>query len=178
MEETYKNEIVLFKNKISVDRFIVEEAVISNKGLPANDIKLYMFYGQCGFITERMRDLNGETKYCHYDSYGNSLGNFLDGVKYFEGTGVSQQIFEYAKTISINTPIPVLRIDFLTCDDKVYLGEITSHPGNVFRGNLDKMDAYLGQLYLEAEAKLFIDLLKGKKFDTYFNVYGKPDWYD
>lgn len=87
-------------------------------------------------------------------------------------SGFPKILLEYAQRISLASPVPFLRIDFLSAQNQVVLGEITPHPGGTYAGQLfDEADKELGQMYYEAEARLYLDLLSGKKFSDYFDCY-------
>src|SRR5699024_10795349 len=67
---------------------------------------------------------------------------------------------------------PFLRIDFHLGAEECYLGEITPQPGAIHAEEFyEDVDKKLGQMFADAEARLYIDLLNGKDFSTYFSVY-------
>ncbi|NWN89644.1 MAG: hypothetical protein HLX51_14095 [Micrococcaceae bacterium] len=153
--------------------WVEEEAVLGAQGLPAHDLKVYMFYGEPGIVQEIRRGHSEDKalEFCHYDPKGNHI-RFGGIRKTFEGNGFHPSLLEAAKTISLAMPTPFVRVDFHAGIKTHYLGEITAHPGGTAVGEItDSMDKYLGNMFLDAEARLFVDMLNGKQFDTYFDAY-------
>ena len=156
--------------------WIVEEAILDEDGELAPDIKAYMFYGEPGVYIEIRRGATGDGKVEHsvYDAKCNKM-EFSPHYSPWEGRGVPNGLTELAQRISIHAPVPFLRIDFLAGAEGSVLGEITPHPGGTYAGDLyDDVDKELGKLFLDAQARLAIDLLEGKTFDDYFAVYPSP----
>lgn len=154
-------------------RWMVEEAVLDSAGLPARDFKVYMFYGEMAMSLEIARGASddGKNLYASYDEHGHQIKTSPNHPQ-MVGSGVNWQAVEMAKKISLSSPTPFLRIDFLAGADKTYLGEITPHPGNTYAGDLyEEVDRKLGRYFLEAEARLYVDLLNGRRFAEYFEAY-------
>lgn len=166
-----KEEIEIHSDSISVDRWILEQAVTKDDGTPGNDFKVYAFYGVIGMYLEIDRFSFPETRYATYNAAGEQIergGNYIS----FKGNGIPPQLRNLAERLSLASPVPTLRIDFLQGGDGLYLGEITPHPGGVYAGSQsEKIDKMLGHYLAEARARLLIDLLNGKKFPEYFSAY-------
>lgn len=154
-------------------RWIVEQAVLDDRGQLARDMKIYMFYGFAGIFIEieRGTGVGGRSRYATYDSNFKEV-TINNRYEMMEGTTVPRDVIPYAERLSLGSPVPFLRVDFLSGANGSYLGEITPHPGDTYAGDLrDSVDRKLGEYFLEAEARLFADLLTGKTFDTYHSVY-------
>lgn len=146
-----------------------EQLMLDSKGNPSTDLKVYAYYGKIGGVMEVLRQ--DKTYRCWYSPQGEILESEKLKTEWFNGEGFSQRLLDYAKKISLATPVPFLRIDFYQDGDEYYLGEITPHPGKYFTEYSPEVDTFLGVCFAEAETRLFADLLKGKKFDLYFDVY-------
>lgn len=154
-------------------RWSAEEAVLGADGELANDMKVYMFYGEPGIYLEiaRRAGARGHDLYAVHDAAHRpiSLG---PKVRSFEGNGVPDDVLDKARRISLASPVAFLRVDFHMGATECVLGEITPHPGGTYAGSLhDDVDRYLGELFVEAEARLFVDMLGSKKFEAYQEVY-------
>ncbi|MDK6813999.1 ATP-grasp fold amidoligase family protein [Corynebacterium sp. UMB6689] len=151
----------------------LEQAITSDDGNLAHDFKVWSFYGQPGVVQEIKRDpytQDGNEYFYHRPSGGEFRMN--GARKRLETAGFPKILLDYAEKISLASPVPFLRIDFLAADNRVFLGEITPHPGGTYAGQLfDEADKELGKLYYDAEARLYLDLLRGKKFTEYFDCY-------
>lgn len=158
-------------------RWSVEEAVIGPDGGLARDFKAYMFYGVAGLYLEidRSADGSGKRLYAGYTGDGGRR-DISPNHHPMEGTGLPLDILEKARRVSLNSPTPFLRVDFLVGRDECYLGEVTPHPGNTYAGDLyEDIDRALGDLFLDAEARLLIDLFGGKQFELYHDCYATTD---
>lgn len=167
------NSLDNFKKEI-LDRNIrdlwqAEALILNNDNEAAHDIKVYAYYGEVGAILEIKRV--DKAYQCWYNEKGEILESERRSQPWFEGTGFESQVIEYAKKISLKIPAPFMRIDFYKGADGYYLGELTPHPGRYFLEYSPELDKKLGRLFCEAEARLFRDLINGKKFDKYFKFY-------
>lgn len=146
------------------------ETLVSNEdGKAAHDIKVYAYYGEVGAVLEVKRA--DKAYQCWYNAEGEILESERRSQPWFEGTGFESQVLEYAAKISLSIPAPFMRIDFYKGADGYYLGELTPHPGRYFPEYSPELDKKLGQLFCEAEARLFRDLLHNKDFKHYFEYY-------
>lgn len=155
-------------------RWITEEAILDSSGALAPDMKIYMFYGVPGMYVgiDRNSGPEGRPRYSVYNA-SRELIDLNSTNKSVEGPGIPGDAEAVARMLSINSPTPFLRIDLLAGGEQSYLGEITPHPGSTYAGDLfDEIDKRLGEYFLEAEARLMVDLLSGKTFDLYHSVYG------
>lgn len=168
-----REEILQGNTLLRQDSWIVEEAVLGPGGQPANDLKVYMFYGQVGIFLELKRNTD-ETNTIHYRAHNADGDPIPLGPRYtaFQGSGIPADVLEKARKLSLACPVPFLRFDFHIGAEECYLGEITPHPGGTYAGDLyDGLDKHMGQLFLDAEARLYRDMLEGKRFTDYFRVY-------
>lgn len=162
-----------FKKEISArdtqNLWQTETLILNSDNKAAHDIKIYMYYGVVGTVLEVKR--SDKAYRCWYDKDGNMLEGERRNQPWFEGTGFDDKVLEYAKEISLNIPAPFMRVDFYKGADGYYLGELTPHPGRYFPEYSPELDKHLGELFYEAEARLFKDLLEKKHFASYFKFY-------
>ncbi|WP_314886099.1 ATP-grasp fold amidoligase family protein [Psychrobacter immobilis] len=146
-----------------------EQLMTDTDGKPSTDLKVYAYYGETGGVMEVLRE--DKTYRCWYSPEGKILESENLKTEWFNGNGFNPKLLEYASKIALATPTPFLRIDFYQDADEYYLGEITPHPGKYYTEYSDQVDSQLGRCFVEAEARLFADLVKGKKFNLYFDIY-------
>lgn len=154
-------------------KWSIEEAVLDGEGRLAPDLKVYMFYGKPAMFLEIRRGAGGVGRdvFAGYDAQGIPMP--VSPKRDTEGQlGVPADVAPKAIAVSENSPVPFLRVDFLAGASECQLGEITPHPGGIYAGGLfEDLDRRLGECFLDAEARLLIDLLNGKRFSDYFDVY-------
>ena len=154
-----------------------EQALRGKDGSLAHDWKVYTFYGEPQLILEIQRSAvaGGKNAYCFYRPDGTPI-TVDPRRKRLRPSPLPDNLLIYASQLSFETPVPYIRADFLSDGEECYLGEITGHPGGTYYGEfLDEIDKELGWYFFDAEARLYIDLLRGKSFKTYFDVYPQPD---
>ena len=170
-----QGEIQQHVSAISENEWMVEEVILGADGQPANDLKVYTFYGVPGMFLEmkRQRPRGSTSGVLHYVSDSNREPMARGpNDRYFEGTPVPDEVIEKARILSLQSPVPFLRIDFHLGSEECYLGEITPQPGAIHAEEFyEEVDKKLGQMFADAQARLYIDLLNGKDFSTYFSVY-------
>lgn len=151
---------------VDADEWLIEQLIYENKKqlLPARDIKFYSFYGKVGLILEIVRD--PEIRHAWWTRDGRRIDTGKYEATLFTGQGVSQEEIDKVEHLSKAIPAPFMRIDFLQSEDGLVFGEFTPKPGNYDDFDL-KTDQLLGDYYIEAEARLIKDLLKGKTFPEY-----------
>lgn len=160
----------LGSGKVAEDRWLVEE-LIRGQGsswVPADDIKCYSFYGRVELVLQvsrypavRHRWVDREGRLVETGKYQNDYIGSADRVR---------AAVKLAEQISSEIPAPFLRIDFLSGQEGLVLGEFTPRPGAYHRFNRD-IDRRLGESYLDAEARLFDDLLTGKRFEAFVMLF-------
>lgn len=162
----HRMEKDLQENKVDQDAWRIEELILEDTAhkVSGRDVKFYCFYGKVGVILEIIR--TPEMKYCWWDGQGNRIQTGKYDDKAFEGRGVSKEEIDMAERISSLIPSPFMRIDFLRSEKGLVFGEFTPKPGNYDEFN-DKIDTYLGNLFIEAQGKLDRDLLQGKAFQIF-----------
>ena len=114
-------------------RIIAEKYLVDESGVELKDYKIFCFNGKAEYVEV---DFNRhiEHKLNPYDFEWNPL-NFCDSSKNDYSADIKKPIQlekmrEIAETISRD--IPFLRVDFYSIYDKVYVGELTFHPGSGF----------------------------------------------
>lgn len=165
-------EIDQYAASISTDSWILEEAILSASNMPANDFKVFSFYGVAGMFLEIDRFLGAETRFATYTESGRQIERGPN-YKSFVGSGIPDGIREMSYALSIAAPVPFLRLDFHYGDSGLYLGEITPRPGGTYAGDqFEEIDRMLGEHFADAEARLYADLLSGKSFPVFHAAYG------
>ncbi len=163
---------LLTSGKISADEWIVEEYIAPKSGTIPSDLKFYTFYGRVGLIQEINRD-EADTRYCFWSRSGRVLetGKFRNrrGFTSFLGDGATTSEISIAEELSTKIPAPSVRIDFLKGESSLCFGEFTPRPG-AYHTFHDPIDRKLGQLFIDAEARLYFDLVHGKRFSEFNDV--------
>lgn len=160
-------------NRFLDAEWITEEAIWWNEGELAHDFKVFAFYGEVALVLEIKRQVykRGRPEFCYYSPDGRIL-NIGDESRRFHGDGLPIGLLAQAESITREIPLPFVRVDFLCSQTHTYVGELTPLPGGVYAGRLtDELDRELGDRYLDSQARLVADVLRGKKFDSYFKVY-------
>lgn len=151
------------------DRWNVEELLIGDHGeVPPRDLKFYMFYGRVGLILEILRAERAQ--HCFYDASMNPVdtGKYSgDELLAPSSTVASDEYIQIAQLLSENIPSPFARVDLLKTNKGPVFGEITPVPGGSEKINRET-DMLLSGMYIEAQARLFADVVKGKRFDYFF----------
>lgn len=150
---------------IKSDSWNVEELLIGSDGKIPRDIKLYTFYGRVGVVLEIER--GEETRYCFYNENLKPIRTGMYENEQLEPGHIPEIYKEIAVKISQEIPSPMIRIDLLKTRNGPVFGEFTPRPGNYEQFN-PEIDRMLGEMFVEAEAKIFVDLLNDKKFDFFF----------
>lgn len=160
--------LLLKEKKLQSDNWLVEEYIADSNNDPSLDIKFYTFYGQVGWITEILR--LPEIKYHVMDAGGNTISSKYTAKERFTGGGVSKEEIALAEKVSLEIPAPFIRMDFLRSSSGLCFGEFTPRPG-IVGGLSRKRDHLYGTFFHQAEARLYKDLLKGKRFNKYHKVF-------
>lgn len=163
-------EQLLADNVIKQDRWILEEFIgdcDQQPVQPARDLKFYCFYGEIGLVLEVDRQQGGH--YCEWMADGTLAKTGRYRNQRFSGKGFLAEHAETALRVSRAIPAPFMRIDFLASEKDFVFGEFTPRPGQYNSFN-HRFDRYLGELYLNAEARLHKDLINGKTFNAFNKV--------
>lgn len=147
------------------DLWRVEELISGRCGELAHDLKFYCFYGVVGLVLE-VRRLPG-LAYCWWMDAGSVAAVGKYDRQAFKGHGPTGEDMATASQLSSLIPAPFLRIDFLAGAEKLYFGEFTPRPGKFHQFN-GPTDRKLGDLFIEAEARLERDLIRGHPFYDLF----------
>jgi hypothetical protein len=158
----------LDKGRVAEDSWTVEKLYDDDKtGGPARDIKCYTFYGKTALILEITR--SPETAYCWWTPEGERMNTGKYSESLMEGSGIRQEELEAASRLSGALPAPFCRFDFLRTTEGLVFGECTPKPGNYDQFN-EKIDTALGEAFLDAEERLFQDLLNGATYPHWRNL--------
>lgn len=159
----------LVAGRVHRDEWFMEELILEDKAkkVPARDMKFYCFYGKVGLILEIIR--YPELRHCWWTATGERVATGKYEETVFKGVGVNDEDIRLAEKISGEIPAPFIRIDFLRSDTGLVFGEFTPKPGNYDEFD-DRTDQWLGDFFLDAEARLMDDLWNGKPFDHYKNL--------
>lgn len=152
--------------RVDEDVWIMEELILEDKEkkMPARDIKFYCFYGTVGVILEISR--YPERKHCWWTATGERIRTGKYDEQLFKGQGVTKEEIALAEKLSAKIPAPFIRIDFLRSEKGLVFGEFTAKPGNYDEFD-EATDQWLGDYYLDAQARLVDDLLHGKTFTEF-----------
>ena len=150
------------------DRWLVEDylGAPGNPECPAPDLKFYAFYGRVGLVLEAER--YPELRYAWWLPAGTSVDTGIFDGRLFDGLGFTPAQKQVAEAISAAMPLPFMRIDFLRGEDRFAFGEFTPRPGDFETFN-EATDRMLGELYLDAEARLYADFLAGRQFPVFMD---------
>jgi hypothetical protein len=151
--------------QVSLDSWQVEELILGQAGRwPPLDVKFYSFYGRVALVVEIQRFPT--LRYNWYDASGQPVvtGKYKD--LQFEGEGFTHAELESAAQVSLQIPLPFIRIDFLRSASGLVFGEFTPEPGKFEKFDTET-DVALGHEYNRAAARLQDDLLAGKRFTAF-----------
>lgn len=160
--------------------YFAEEMLVQRggSGLP-NDIKVFCFYGEVGYIEVRAEDWSRST-----DTVQRMRTFLPDGTEVRnarallprDGTIATPQDFPgvvaAARRLSGAIRRPFERIDFYETDDGIVFGEITQNPG---RPPIlaPPWDQRMGELYEDGAARLFADLAREGHLQVEFGDQGR-----
>jgi hypothetical protein len=155
----------LTAGQVSTDSWQVEELIVGKDGRwPPLDVKFYSFYGRVALIVEIQRFPT--LRYNWYDPSGRPVvtGKYED--LQFVGEGFTGAELESAAHVSLQVPLPFVRVDFLRSASGLVFGEFTPEPGKFEKFN-SATDVALGHEYNRAAARLQDDLLAGRRFTAF-----------
>lgn len=166
LKETMKED--LQQGRVGEDSWNVEKLFFADEaaGEPARDIKCYTFYGQTALILEITR--SPETAYSWWTPDGAQVNTGKYSESLMEGSGIRGEELEAAARLGAALPAPFCRFDFLRTTEGLVFGECTPKPGNYDQFN-EKVDTALGEEFLDAEERLFQDIVNGASY---------PHWRD
>jgi len=153
-------------NKIS-DKWMLEELLLSDDGKinAIDDWKFYTFYGEIGLIMQKHKCLNGDIQYKFYDKDLNivkNTGKYIGKINNDLPIALHiDSMIKDAKLLSSLIPREFMRVDLFSTNKGVVFGEFTPFPGG-FSMFWKSWNEQLGQLWLDAEARLEIDIRNGK----------------
>ena len=152
--------------RVRTDEWFKEEAIVGSGGSPREtfDVKFYCFYGKVGIVFQI--DRWGGRRFADFDMNGRPVDSGKHPVDPNMQPVFGGDLVKQAEEISSKVPWPHVRIDFLVSDVDVRFGEFTLRPGSPGTFS-DEWDRRLGRLFVEAQARLYEDLMGGKVFPEY-----------
>lgn len=172
-DEILKFSKELMHEKKIADSWMIEELLFADDGelYALDDWKFYTFYGEIGLILQKHKCLDGTLQYKLYDENLNTIKNTGKYIGHINNelpvAKHIQQMIKDAKKLSSLIPRPYMRVDLFSTSRGVVFGEFTPFPGG-FSMFWKSWDQLLGQLWLDAEARLEIDIRTGK-FNNLYN---------
>ena len=160
---------LLASGKVKRDSWRIEELIRGKKSFAPIDVKFYCFYGRVAMVCEVQR--LPERKFNWYNLNGELIrtGRYEDME--FESEGLRPEEVELAAKFSSEIPTPFLRIDFMRAEnDDLVFCEFTPCPAN-FEEHNATIDLMMGREFTSAEARLRDDLLMGKSFSRFLEIY-------
>jgi acylphosphatase len=170
--QLFQSEDIMFeaiKNMVksgTPDSWIVEEFIEGQKGNPPTDLKLYCFYGDIPLI------VNIQRYPAHKLNFLNATGEKLachpgyEGMEW-EGSGFTPEEIESVRKISLSIPLPFMRIDFVRSKEgELVFSEFTHTPAQ-FENFENDFDRLLGKNFVDAESRLYGDLMAGASFSKW-----------
>lgn len=167
--EVHSRLTKIMKRKRVRDRWMTEELILRNEdtGEPSDDFKFYMFYGRIGCILHIRRWPQRVQRW-----YG-AEWEPLETGKYTESESdelapppAAEALASAAVQLSAAIPQPFVRVDLLSDGSRAVLNELTRAPGD-YDAFADDFDQHLGELWRDAEARLYRDLVAGVAFPAY-----------
>lgn len=174
-DEILKFSKELMSEKKFSNNWMVEELLLADDGdlYALDDWKFYTFYGEIGLILQKHKCLDGTVQYKLYDENLNIItntGKYIGHLNNDLPVAIHiQQMIKDAKKLSSLIPRPYMRVDLFSTNKGVVFGEFTPFPGG-FSMFWKSWDQYLGQLWLDAEARLEIDIRTGKFNSLYKSI--------
>lgn len=154
--------------KASEKNWYIEEGIPRADGKPGppRDLKFFCFYGKVALVLEidRSKSLN----LCYWTPDGKRTKG-VRGYATFEGAGFEKEQLEFAEELSGRIPLPRTRLDFLDGADGMVFGEMSVGGGN-FERFPRPQDRRLGEYILDAEGRLYLDMLRGKQFPEFMET--------
>ena len=172
MEEAARR--VIAERKLPLDNWIIEELVTRPDALekPPRDLKFYCFYGRVGLVLESDW-IDGKRRMSFWtgDSEPTTPARGYDRMS---GSGVRSEDVAFAAELSARLPLPYVRLDFLEGPDGLVFGEMSEFTGK-FERYPRSQDRRLGEYYLDAQSRLYLDLLRGKQFPEFMEIAKKNE---
>ena len=163
----------LANGKVKHDSWQIEELIRGKQSFVPVDLKFYCFYGRVAMVCEVQR--LPERRFNWYDVDGKLIRTGRYENMEFESEGFRPQDVQLAARISSQIPTPFLRMDFMRAENgDLVFGEFTPCPADFEAHNPD-IDLMMGREFLSAEARLKDDLLMGKSFSLFLEIYARRD---
>lgn len=165
---------MLARKFVRLDEWISQEVIYEDRAakIAARDFKFFCFYGKCPLVWEIVRFPSPRACWWDDDKTPADVGRLYAHYEPLNGIGYSDAAMQFALNISKQIPAPFVRIDVMNGVDGPVLGEFTGHPGN-FDRMAPKYDRILGEAFLDAENRLFADLMAGKEFRAFHECFSQ-----
>lgn len=156
--------------------YFVEEVLPGTEVVLPDDVKIYSFYGEIAHILLRRVSEHGDISAASYrfvDAEGEDLGQVQERDRHDPDIAVPRDLahmVEVARVLSAAVPVPFVRVDLYQVPEGVILGELTPLPGSS-ESFTQAHDRLLGGLYDQAEARLNLDLSRGRPFAVTFGAH-------
>nr|WP_286186823.1 ATP-grasp fold amidoligase family protein [Geitlerinema sp. P-1104] len=163
----------LEQGTVDKDQWIVQELIYEDaeKTKPGRDLKFYCFYGRVALVLEICRF--PERQYCWWNRNLDEIETGRYENQRFSGQGVTQEQLKFVESLSDKIPSAFVRIDFLkSWQGLVFCEFAPTFPGG-YHNFKDSIDQWLGNCFLDAEGRLMKDLLQGKRFEEFSEIYDR-----
>lgn len=178
-EFTAKAVVEYFENAKGVRPPFFAEMMLPGafEALP-DDVKIFAFYGEVALVLVRRMPVHANTSAARVRMLapnGDDLGEVQRGRPYDQSVQVPKNLelmTEVAADLSRVVPLPFVRVDLYDFGEGVALGEFTPLPGDshTFTPFYDKD---LGERYDRAEARLQMDLMRGRPFEIIYGAHSR-----
>lgn len=112
-----------------------------------------------------------ERKYCWWNGNLDTIETGRYEKQQFSGEGITREQINFVESLSDKIPSAFIRIDFLkSWQGLVFCEFAPTFPGG-YHEFKDSIDQWLGTCFLDAEGRLMKDLLRGKQFEEFSEIY-------
>lgn len=148
---------------LGVRRWTVEDMLHRDGSGLAVSLKFYVFYGEVALVRETDRE-NGTT--CWYDRQGDVVLPCKSAENSHVGDGLPEGAVKKVEQVSREIPAPFISLGVLVAQRGLHYGDFATEPVGVDDFTL-AADRILGEKHLDAQARLYADMLQGKSFNIY-----------
>lgn len=166
--------------------FFAEQFLQSPSGwtIP-EDVKLYCAYGEVlqVYVMRSSADSSMDRKTFSsrfFDASGDPLEEIRNGLNYdhsIEAPAHFAELVKSAKHLSRAVGLPFVRVDMYSTAAGPILGELTAVPSAGVQSYTREHDRAMGQAWVEAQARLDQDLMRGRPVGTLFGDQDYTWWY-
>lgn len=166
--------------------FFAEQFLVSPSGwtIP-EDVKLYCAYGEVLqiYVMRSSADSSMDRKTFSsrfFDASGAPLEEIRNGLNYDHSIDAPQhlpELVEAARHLSRAVGMPFMRVDMYSTAAGPVLGELTAVPSAGVQSYATRHDRAMGKAWVEAQARLEHDLMRGRPFGTLYGSHEYTWWY-